>query len=140
LTDPTDAYEWSFVAVPAQREAGVIKRFSGKRGSASTLSEYVEKSGRAAFEQEFKTLCREAELGRRYLGELRGEVVRLGLLSGCGLSAGLLESAASKMEIDELLGFRDAFSARVDELLPPVTQLCVHRGEEKFEPESEFII
>ena len=24
LQDPTDAYEWSFVAVPAQREAGVI--------------------------------------------------------------------------------------------------------------------
>ena len=22
-----DAYEWSFVAVPAQREAGVLKRF-----------------------------------------------------------------------------------------------------------------
>lgn len=29
LKDPTDAYEWSFVAVPAQREAGVIKRMGG---------------------------------------------------------------------------------------------------------------
>ena len=27
LREPTDAYEWSFVAVPAQREAGVMKRF-----------------------------------------------------------------------------------------------------------------
>lgn len=27
LDDPTDAYEWSFVAVPAQRNAGVIKAF-----------------------------------------------------------------------------------------------------------------
>lgn len=27
LSDPTDAYEWSFVAVPAQRAAGVIKSF-----------------------------------------------------------------------------------------------------------------
>ena len=29
LTGPTDAYEWSFVAVPAQRRAGVIKAFAG---------------------------------------------------------------------------------------------------------------
>ena len=29
LGDPTDAYEWSFVAVPAQRAAGVTKSFSG---------------------------------------------------------------------------------------------------------------
>ncbi|MFR8292552.1 MAG: hypothetical protein ACLVBB_11750, partial [Dysosmobacter welbionis] len=27
LRDPTDAYEWSFVAVPAQRKAGVLKRY-----------------------------------------------------------------------------------------------------------------
>ena len=30
LDDPTDAYELSFVAVPAQREAGVIKHYGGK--------------------------------------------------------------------------------------------------------------
>lgn len=29
LEDPTDAYEWSFVAVPAQRRAGVVKGMSG---------------------------------------------------------------------------------------------------------------
>ena len=29
LDEPTDAYEFSFVAVPAQRAAGVVKRFSG---------------------------------------------------------------------------------------------------------------
>ncbi len=28
LSDPIDAYEWSFVAVPAQRAAGVIKSFA----------------------------------------------------------------------------------------------------------------
>ncbi len=34
LQEPTDAYEWSFVAVPAQRRAGVVKRFGpeGTRG------------------------------------------------------------------------------------------------------------
>lgn len=31
LEEPTDAYEWSFVAVPAQREAGVNKNFQRRR-------------------------------------------------------------------------------------------------------------
>ena len=32
LREPTDAYEWSFVAVPAQRKAGVIKAFTKEQG------------------------------------------------------------------------------------------------------------
>lgn len=48
LKDPKDAYEWSFVAVPAQPRAGVVKRF----GSEGT---------------ELRTLRKQAELGQRYL-------------------------------------------------------------------------
>lgn len=33
LTDPTDAYEWSFVAVPAQPSAGVTKGMAYKTGN-----------------------------------------------------------------------------------------------------------
>ena len=32
LSEPTDAYEWSFVAVPAQREAGVMKQLRAESG------------------------------------------------------------------------------------------------------------
>lgn len=31
LSDPLDAYEWSFVAVPAQPKAGVVKKFDASR-------------------------------------------------------------------------------------------------------------
>ena len=38
LDDPTDAYEWSFVAVPAQRAAGVTKVYNEeKRGDMAQL-------------------------------------------------------------------------------------------------------
>ena len=47
LDQPTDAYEWSFVAVPAQREAGVIKSFRRKE---RTMEEIV-KSMREAEEE-----------------------------------------------------------------------------------------
>jgi len=140
LSDPTDAYEWSFVAVPAQRGAGVIKRFAGECGHEVTLAEFVGNSGKKSFGDEFKLLCYEAELGRRYLSELRADVVRLGLLTDCGLTAELLESTAAKMDENELLGFREAFGKRADAMLPPVTQLCAFKSETKFEPETEFII
>ncbi|MBO4339585.1 MAG: hypothetical protein J5877_06705 [Clostridia bacterium] len=35
LVNPTDAYEWSFVAVPAQKNAGVTKTFSEKEEKAT---------------------------------------------------------------------------------------------------------
>lgn len=36
LGDPTEAYEASFVAVPSQREAGVIKCYAGEKEGADT--------------------------------------------------------------------------------------------------------
>ena len=71
LREPADAYEWSFVAVPAQRSAGVLKRFGQEDRQLARLHE-------------------EAALGRKYLAELRREVVRL-LVRG-GVTP--LESAA----------------------------------------------
>ena len=62
LQEPVDAYEWSFVAVPAQRGAGVLKRFGGE-------------------DRRLAPLRKEAELGRKYLAELRREVVRLAMLA-----------------------------------------------------------
>lgn len=37
LTDPTDAYEWSFVAVPAQRNAGVSKSVKKTENDYATI-------------------------------------------------------------------------------------------------------
>lgn len=43
LKNPVDAYEWSFVAVPAQREAGVIKRMGGRPAPEWGLDELTAK-------------------------------------------------------------------------------------------------
>lgn len=39
LEEPTDAYEWSFVAVPAQKNAGVIKKFTKETDAAKNREE-----------------------------------------------------------------------------------------------------
>ena len=39
LDEPYDAYEWSFVAVPAQKNAGVTKKFGGESGGDEVIEE-----------------------------------------------------------------------------------------------------
>lgn len=103
LRNPTDAYEWSFVAVPAQRGAGVLKRFGQEEQTAR--------------------LRREAALGRKYLSALRREVVRLAMLADDRLDGGVLSKAAERMEEPELLAMRDAYAAQAARRFPAAPQL-----------------
>lgn len=107
LRGASDAYEWSFVAVPAQRGAGVTKAFGGAESAAD------EKLA------ELKSL---AEAGRVYLGELRGEVLRLCLLGARDLYEPLAKAVGS-MGCAELGQLRQALEKRVSEKLPIKTQL-----------------
>ena len=68
-----DAYEFSFVAVPAQREAGVLK---GLGCGKPKLKELADEFGAQA---EYRALYQQAELGKRYQKELEDSIVRLGL-------------------------------------------------------------
>lgn len=137
LSEPTDAYEWSFVAVPAQKNAGVIKRFG--EGFAD-LREFLLKSGGEGFVAELEALKRQSELGRRYLDGLRSEVVRLGMLFDEQFDGGALKSAAEKMDETELLAFKAAFGASVSEKLPVICQLPGARKAKKEDFGSEFLI
>ena len=104
LRDPTDAYEWSFVAVPAQRGAGVLKCFGQE-------------------EEQTAQLRREAALGRKYLSALRREVVRLAMLADDRLDGGVFAKAAERMEEPELLAMRDAYAAQAARRFPAAPQL-----------------
>ena len=68
LADPTDAFEWSFVAVPAQPRAGVVKGFR-EAGTLEQLLSSLDQEG--PWREELKALRRQAEMGRRYLDGLR---------------------------------------------------------------------
>ena len=114
LRDVTDAYEWSFVAVPAQRQAGILKRFGQERDGE-------------------RTLRKEAELGRKYLRELRREVARLAQLADDGLDGGVFAKAAERLEEPELLELRRAYEARAAKRFPAPVQL---RRRDKAEAED----
>lgn len=92
LSDITDAYEWSFVAVPAQRQAGVTKQYGGK-----AESERVAVLQKQLQSQQAQLAAAEADV--------RKEIVTLCYLSGQPLQKSLLQ-AAERMTLPELLTFR----------------------------------
>lgn len=109
LTGAVDAYEWSFVAVPAQRSAGVIKSF-------------VESEAGRAYAAEYAELEKSAQLGKRYIEKLRNEVLRLCLLCDEQMYPAL-EKSIVYMQEPELCGMEDALRARCEKLYPPMAQL-----------------
>lgn len=132
LKEPMDAYEFSFVAVPAQREAGVIKGMGeGKR----CLKELADKFGAQG---EYRALYVQAQLGQQYEKQLQDEVVRLFLGLDMGLEEPVLRSITKKVSAEELLHLKDALEERMAEYMPVQTQLNL-RGN-KQELESGFLI
>ncbi|MBO5917817.1 MAG: hypothetical protein J6Q14_03515 [Oscillospiraceae bacterium] len=118
LEGAADAFEWSFVAVPAQPKAGVMKskRAHGTR-SLKTLAE------REGFDEEYRQLEKQAALGRSYLDALRREVVRLAGLGEQSVEHAVMERIAKKLEEDELLELKRVYSARAQKQFGLVTQL-----------------
>ncbi len=125
LQEPMDAYEFSFVAVPAQRDAGVLKSLGGGRKS---LKELAEEFGTQA---EYRTLFKEAELGRQYRKELEGSVVRLGLALDLGIEAPVLRSVVKTAAAEDLMAMKAGLEERLNEMLPVVTQLGGSLGKQE---------
>ena len=117
LQEPMDAYEFSFVAVPAQREAGVLKGMGGRN---KCLKELAEEFGAQA---EYRALYKQAQLGMQYQKELEDSVVRLLLTLELGAEEPVLRSIAGKAAAEDLMKLKAALENRVAEMMPVVTQL-----------------
>ncbi len=107
LKGARDAYEWSFVAVPAQKKAGVIKAMK------PTLKELCGDC--PELREELKELEKEAQAGRRYLEALRGEVARLCSLAQPRLEVEMARSIAGKLDEEELKALKVLFSQKGEE-------------------------
>ncbi len=130
LDGPTDAYEWSFVAVPAQRSAGVVRKSWG-----GSLRKAVEELGAGPWREELRALEKQAEAGRAWLEELRKETVRLGLLAEAEMDGETLRSIAGKLEGDELEALRKCFARRAEQSVILPVQLR-YGGDGKAESEE----
>lgn len=138
LTGVTDAYEWSFVAVPAQPRAGVIKGLGRSGGAAGSLRELAAPWPER--QRELAELEREAELGRRYLAGLRREVARLGGLAQKGLGTETLLRIAGALGEEELLELKRSYEAQLEGRFPVRTQLPRRGGGETRKEDGAFLI
>ena len=133
LQEPVDAYEFSFVAVPAQRDAGVLKALGGRNRS---LKELADEFGAQA---EYRSLFKEAELGRQYRKDLEKDVVRLLQILDLGADHAVLRSIMNSAAAEDLQKLRAALEAKTAEFLPVTTQLS-GATEQQEEMESGFLI
>ena len=137
ITDITDAYEWSFVAVPAQRQAGVTKSFIKEKSMENILKSIKDEKTLTLSENEVKKLSRyldsleEKSLdGERYCESLKAKA-RKGLALAIqeincecvdeilkGLSSATLESLCASLE------------KHTKCILPPVSQLYAEEKKE----------
>lgn len=132
LKEPMDAYEFSFVAVPAQRAAGVMKGMN----SGKCLKSLAEEFGCMG---EYRALFQEAELGRQYRKELESQVVKLCLGLELGIETAVLRSIFEKAASRELVQMKEALQQRFDESMPLRTQLITGAAREEG-VESGFLI
>ncbi|MDO4864335.1 MAG: hypothetical protein Q4A05_09225 [Ruminococcus sp.] len=107
LDDITDAYEWSFVAVPAQVNAGVTKRFTDEGDNKS--------AGDSATENERLLRC---------------EIRRLAFISGGKTAAFAAELAAHGMNEVQLAGMKKAYEKLAGHGKPEI-QLATEPGNEQ---------
>ena len=136
LREPTDAYEWSFVAVPAQRKAGVIKSFIYESGG--DLKRML--ASHPGYLKQLEALEKEAQLGRAYMDSLRKELVRLAGLTDEALDLKVFAKAAEKLEEDELLEMTGMYRRRMDEIYPPSPQLRPRTGTVCVDEDKAFLI
>lgn len=132
LQDPLDAYEFSFVAVPAQREAGVLKGMQRK----PCLKELAEQFGA---QTEFRQLQEQARLGQAYAKELENHVVRLCLSLELEMPEPALRAAAQKLGSQDLLALKKALEQHWDKKFPGKPQLPTGKKSRK-ELDSSFLI
>lgn len=125
LDEPSDAYEWSFVAVPAQRAAGVTKAHNGdvdgvfarlataedlQKGvllscnEARLLHEHIQGTNKAKQEE----ICKQNDLIGNYREDICKDIIRLAYLSSPEL-AKAVTTVTAQMSIPELRTLREQY-------------------------------
>lgn len=132
LSGITDAYEWSFVSVPAQKNAGVTKNFNPEEvilsmenrdvnalvkafsNCPSNENIVVSKNEATSLAMKISKLEKSAEIGELYRMDLVKEVKKLSFLANEGISCEIINSVAEKMDIIELKAYKNAYELKLD--------------------------
>ena len=117
LDEPYDAYEWSFVAVPAQRRAGVVKAYSniGKGETDMNVSDVLKNFGKGEItltEAQAKKIKDEflklEKTAKGYFETLKAEAVKVCSKSLEGMPSEILGEMLDRLEPEHIKAFTEA--------------------------------
>lgn len=145
ITDICDAYEWSFVAVPAQRNAGVTKSFkkeksmenilkSIKEGKALTL----EGDGLKALSDYIENLERKSADGEKYRASLCAKTKMSFALAFPEISEECVDEVLKNLSTDNLESLKNAVTKKANTIAPITSQLYVEEGKNDDNSNSQF--
>ena len=138
LEEPTDAYEWSFVAVPAQKAAGVIKSY--KKGELKMDVEKRLFSGEAqsftademnVLAERFRRLHEKAADGETYRRRLEADIAKTAAIALPELKRDTLDFITGKMSAVQLEELCGALSKKAAAAVPLRPQLAGAGRNEK---------
>ena len=110
LDEPTDAYEWSFVAVPAQKNAGVIKSFAPDKATEEL-----------------------AKWANEYKDELKADIIRSAATVIPEMKSAFLDEICSELSLGMLREMRNAFGRSAKKNLPVIRQLACSSADDESE-------
>ncbi|MBQ2677090.1 MAG: hypothetical protein IJF54_06810 [Clostridia bacterium] len=155
LSQPTDAFEWSFVAVPAQPQAGVVKSFAADKEVYAMHADIPEICKSLCCEGENVTLSahdalllknyidslqNDARIGREKTDELRSEVVALCMQNNPKSDENMLISICEKMSAVELNMLKSTLVSSIDASVTPTVQLQTKKTEPTANSNRQFMI
>lgn len=141
LLNPYDAYEWSFVAVPAQKNAGVTKSYLKNRKDMKMdeiLKNLDSEKGFNLSDADCKklrnyvdNLKQLAKDGAYYRDSLTSEVIKLSALVQPDISRDTMEKVAKSMTVSQLCEFRNAYKKQKDLSFEVTPQLYKDKNNNK---------
>lgn len=148
LINPYDAYEFSFVAIPAQKGAGVVKAFNGKEKPMTEILNAIEKSETVTLSKKdseklksyIEGLKKQAADGAVYRNSLVSEMLRLSAIVQPEISRKTMKVVADALSVEELKEFCSVYRGKSEKLLPPKPQLYIDKADKKSENNTEFKI
>lgn len=131
LEDAADAYEFSFVAVPAQKNAGVTKSFE-KGGNMNYLEKMksLEREGEMTLSyDEVQDMLKSLSWGEAYREKLRSNVRKYSRIIQPQLSADLVEAISKALDVRELMELEETYASLAADKFPAAVQTSGEHDE-----------
>ncbi|MBE6730801.1 MAG: hypothetical protein E7564_03825 [Ruminococcaceae bacterium] len=126
LDNADDAYEFSFVAVPAQRNAGVHKNFLNKeeRNLTEIFKNLKEGESITLTYNEAMNLKKAAKWGESYRNSLVTSVKKACMMLQPEMDGEIMEEMALSLDIEKLVSLNKYYENELERKLPVKTQLA----------------